>query len=111
MRIYQSIGMVCLGLLASNSYSQQDPVEVKQMLRVDLPCFDSKKVFQSLLKEFNERPLIYGKANDLANSKVSIWFNSKDKSWTILATVDDTTCLIGSGTDLVVVPKEFSSSK
>ena len=98
--IYLTIGMVCTGLLASNSYSQ----EIKDKVEIDLPCYDSTELFKSLREKYKEMPLITGKAGDFANSLVSIWMNPVDNNWTIVATKKDITCIVSMGTDMKLVP-------
>ena len=41
-----------------------------------------------------------GKADDEANSTMSIWMNVTDKHWTIIATKNELSCIVGTGTDL-----------
>ena len=98
--IYLMIGTVCIGLLASNAYSQN----VEEAVTVDLPCYETKEIFKSLREKFKEMPMLTGKANDDAGSTVSIWINPIDNNWTIVATKKDLTCVIGIGTAMKVVP-------
>ena len=94
------IGTVCIGLLASNAYSQN----VEEAVTVDLPCYETKEIFKSLREKFKEMPMLTGKANDNAGSTVSIWINPTDNNWTIVATKKDLSCVIGIGTAMKVVP-------
>ena len=45
-------------------------------------------------------PLLTGKATDIARSTLSVWMNPTDKNWTIVATTQDISCIIGMGTDI-----------
>ena len=98
--IYLLIGMVCTGLLPNNSYSQ----EIKDKVEAELPCYDTQEIFKALREKFKEMPLMAGKAGDFANSTVSVWMNPVDSTWTIVATKNDTTCVVGTGTDMKIVP-------
>ena len=98
--IYLMIGMVCIGLLPNNSYSQ----EIKEKVETELPCYNTDEIFKSLREKFKEMPMLTGKANDDAGSTVSIWINPIDNNWTIVATKKDLTCVIGIGTAMKVVP-------
>ena len=112
MRIYQLIGMACLGLLASNSTAQgEKPLERKTVITYSSPCYDTKKLFASLRNDYKELPFLYAKAEDVAKSTVSIWLHPTHKTFTFVATVDDTSCVIGTGNSLQVVPKETAQSK
>ena len=51
-----------------------------------------------------------GKAEDEANSVVSIWMNPADNNWTILATKKDLTCVVGMGTDMKFIPYKKGTS-
>jgi hypothetical protein len=92
--------MVCIGLLPNNSYSQ----EIKDSVELDLPCYDSTELFKTLREKFKELPFLAGKAGDAAHSTVSIWLNPIDNNWTIVATKNDLSCIIGLGEDMKLVP-------
>ena len=55
-------------------------------------------------------PFMTGKADDSAKSIVSIWMNPVDSNWTIVATKNDITCVIGLGTDMKIVPYKKGTS-
>ena len=55
-------------------------------------------------------PFMTGKADDSAKSIVSIWMNPIDSNWTIVATKNDITCVIGLGTDMKIVPYKKGTS-
>lgn len=97
--IYLIIGMVCIGLLANNSYSQK----VEEVVKVDLPCYDTQELFKNLREKFKEMPLLTGKADDEAKSTLSLWMNPIDKTWTIVATKKDLSCVVGVGTDIKLI--------
>jgi len=98
--IYLMIGMVCIGLLPNNSYSQ----EIKEKVETELPCYNTDEIFKSLKEKYKEMPFMTGRAGDFANSVVSIWMNPVDNTWTIVATKKDITCVVGMGTDMKLVP-------
>ena len=45
-----------------------------------------------------------GKAGDAAKSTVSIWMNPVEHNWTIVATKNDLSCIVGLGDDMKIVP-------
>lgn len=113
MRIYQLIGMVCLGLLANNSFAQVQPkvIERKQLIQFSSPCYDTKELFKHLKEEYEEIPYIFATAIDVAESKVSIWVNPSVRTFTMVATVEDISCVIGSGLNFTVVPRNIAKGK
>lgn len=98
--IYLTIGVVFIGLLASNTYSQKLETTVK----TELPCYNTTELFKSLRENYKELPLITGQTDDEAKSTMSVWLNPIDNEWTIVATKKDLSCVIGTGTDMKVVP-------
>ena len=81
------------------SYSQK----LEQTIKAELPCYDTTELFKSLREKFKELPLLTGKTDDDAGSTMSVWLNSVDKDWTIIATKDELSCIIGTGTDLKLI--------
>ena len=92
--------MVCAVILPSNSYSQ----ELKDTIEVDFPCYESTELFKILREKYKEMPFMMGKAGDAANSTVSVWMNPVDNNWTIVATKNDLSCVVGMGDNMKLVP-------
>ena len=97
--IYLTISAVFIGLLASNTYSQ----EIKDTVKTELPCYNTQELFKSLREKFKELPLLTGKTDDNANSTMSIWLNPVNNDWTIIATKKDLSCVVGTGTDMNLI--------
>jgi hypothetical protein len=55
-------------------------------------------------------PLLTGKATDEAKSTLSVWMNPTDKNWTIVATTEDTSCIVGMGTDIKLIQYKKGTS-
>jgi len=85
--------------LSTSSYSQ----EIEESISIDLPCYNTKEIFKSLREKYKEFPVMSGKASDEANSVVSIWMNPIDNNWTIVATKNDLSCVVGMGTDIKIL--------
>jgi len=103
--IYLTIGMIC-ALLSNNSYSQK----LEETVKTDLPCYNTKELFKSLREKFKELPLLTGKTDDEANSIMSLWLNPFDNNWTIIATKNDLSCVVGTGTDIKIIPTRTGTS-
>ncbi len=67
-------------------------------------CYDTTLLFNGLKNTHKEYPILVGKADDVANSTMSLWIHSEEKNWTIVATKDELSCIIGSGTDFKLIP-------
>lgn len=70
-----------------------------------MPCGETKEVTKYLIEQFEEMPIIIGKADDVANSIMTLWINPLSKTWTIVATKNDITCIIGTGKDFTILAK------
>jgi hypothetical protein len=97
--------IILLGL-PIKAYSQK----VEESITADMPCYNTTEIFKSLKEKYKEIPLMTGKAEDEANSVVSIWMNPVDNNWTILATKKDLTCVVGMGTDMKIIPYKKGTS-
>ena len=86
-------------VISTNSHSQ--PVE--ESISIDLPCYNTQEIFKSLREKYKEFPVMSGKASDEANSVVSIWMNPIDNNWTIVATKNNLSCVVGMGTDIKIL--------
>jgi hypothetical protein len=74
-----------------------------ETITAELPCGDTKTVTQQLRERFKEIPIIVGIADDGAKSLMSLWTNLDNGSWTLVATKDQLSCIIGTGKSLKVV--------
>jgi NAD(P)H-dependent FMN reductase len=97
--LYLTIGMI-YALLSNNSYSQK----LEETVKTELPCYNTTELFKSLREKFKELPLLTGKTDDDANSTMSLWLNPIHNDWTIIATKKDLSCVIGTGTDMKIIP-------
>ena len=79
--------------------------EVKgvETVQIELACFDTTALFKELRKEYEEEPLVYGEADDVASSTMSLWTRKDGVSWTIIATKKDISCIVGVGRNLKIV--------
>jgi len=82
-------------------YAQNKPDEV---VDIKIECYNTMKVFTELQKVYKELPVILGKASDEAGSTMTLWISPKEKTWTIVATKDKISCIVGAGTDAELSP-------
>lgn len=74
-----------------------------ERVSTDMYCDDSKSIVKSLREDYKEAPIIIGKASDEAGSIMTLWLNPQTKSWSIVATKDNTSCIIGVGENFDVL--------
>lgn len=75
-----------------------------EILTNEMMCEKTSIVVDGLKKEYGEIPVVLGKSDDIANSVMSLWTNPKTDSWTIVATKDEVSCIVGSGQNLKIIP-------
>ena len=98
--------LIGLAFIAINTHAQK----IEEKISVDLVCYNTKEIFKSLREQFKELPILTGKADDDAQSTVSIWMHPTDMNWTIIATKKDISCVIGVGTDMVLLKYKTGKS-
>lgn len=74
-----------------------------ETLITEFPCGETAKITQFLKERYNEEPIVIGRADDIANSLMSLWVNKISGSWTLISTKEELTCVIGTGKDLKVI--------
>lgn len=74
-----------------------------ELAQREMLCDDTKVIVKALKETYQEMPVITGKVDDEAKSILTIWTNPSTDTWTIVATKDDFSCIIGTGTKLKVI--------
>ncbi len=64
---------------------------------------DNTRVIVEKLQSVNEIPISMGLSNDQAGTTMTLWMNPSNKAWTITATKNETTCVIGTGERLKLI--------
>jgi hypothetical protein len=85
--------IIILMLFSRNSYAESFTTPLEAV------CDDTQIVTKRLFNTFGEVPIIRGLTSDVSGTVMTMWLNPKDSSWTILATKDKITCVIGYGKD------------
>lgn len=76
----------------------------EEVVTTEITCYDTDTLFKTLKETYYEYPIAMGITNDRANSTMSIWVSPKEKSWSIVATKKEISCVIGTGTSFDFVP-------
>lgn len=96
--------IILLFLLPLPLFAEQDFFAAPEnTITYDADCFDNDTVVRTLKNVYNEIPIITGQAGDLTKSFVSIWINPLEKTWTIVATHNETSCIIGTGINFKIL--------
>jgi len=79
--------------------------QISETITAVMPCGETKLITDKLRDSFNEAPIIIGKTDDEVNSLMSLWANTTTGTWTLIATSQGLSCIIGTGKNLrFVVP-------
>jgi len=87
--------------LTLNNAQAKSPEEV---VPTEIICYDTATLFKTLKETHKESPIAAGMTNDNAQSTTTIWVNSRTKSWSIVATKQAISCIIGAGTMFEFIP-------
>ena len=86
--------LLCVPLL-----SQSQP----EVINTQAFCDTTEKIVKELTGKYGETPILIGKADDVAKSTMTMWMNPNTKTWSIVASNKDTSCIIGVGDKLKIV--------
>lgn len=95
---YLTILFLSLTLLTAQAKSPEEVVSI------EINCYDTNEIIKILRETYNEIPIAMGITNDNVNSTMSLWVSPNEKTWTITATKQTISCVIGTGTDFDFVP-------
>jgi len=95
---YLTILLLSLTLLTAQAKSPEEVVTT------EISCYDTDELMKILREDYKEYPIAMGITNDRANSTMSIWVSPRNKSWTITATKQSISCIVGAGTAFELVP-------
>jgi len=94
--------LILLSLSFLPVYAQDNKPD--EVVTARLECYNTMKIFTELQKVYKEMPVILGKTSDEAGSTMTLWISPKEKTWTIVATKDKLSCIVGAGTDAEFSP-------
>ena len=105
----KTIIILLMLLLVPLVHSEEADVS-EEIVNIQLPCYNTKVLFDTLKKNYKESPILVGKVDDVAKSTMTLWVNSVEDNWTIVATKGDLSCVVGTGTHFKVMPNKKSLS-
>jgi hypothetical protein len=95
-----------LALLLIPSMNNAEP----HSITIESYCDDTDTIF-SALSMMKEIPVAIAQADDVAESKVLLWVGPAKETWTLTATKDKTTCVIGYGKNFkLIIPRSKNST-
>ena len=95
---YLTILLLSLTLLTAQAKSSEE------FVTTEITCYDTDVLFTTLKETYYEYPVALGMTNDKAKSTTTIWVSPRNKSWTIVATKQSISCIIGAGTEFELIP-------
>ena len=95
---YLTTILLSLTLLTTQAKSSEEVVTT------EITCYDTDVLLKTLSETYKEYPIAMGMTNDKAKSTTSLWVSPSTKSWTIVATKQSISCIIGAGIEFDFVP-------
>jgi hypothetical protein len=68
-----------------------------------MPCDKNETIARTLTEKFKETPILIGNASDAASSIMTLWTNVDTGTWTIVATKNNISCIVGVGRKLRII--------
>lgn len=96
------IAVVFLCIFSNTVFANDEEESI--ILKTEIPCYNTDTLLNTLKKEYKEVPILYGIANDQAESTMSVWTSPSTKSWSIIATKGEISCIVGTGIGFKFVP-------
>ena len=84
------------------------PVEKPNTL--ELFCDDTNKIAKLLVEEYKEVPIVVGSTDNTYGSVMTLWTNPETRTWTILVTKKDKSCVLDTGGKFEVVGKKATQT-
>lgn len=79
-----------------------------EMVATEMYCSTTKELIKDIKEKYKESLVVVGKTSDEAQSIMTIWVNSETKSWSIIATKGEYSCLVGAGEKFNMLNKGLS---
>jgi len=100
--------LVVIGLLLAsaslNAQPRNNPTEKPNTLQ--LFCDDTIKIVKLLSEEYKEFPVVIGTTENKYGNIMTFWTNPDTKTWTILVTKKDKSCVLDTGGKFEIVGKK-----
>lgn len=97
--------LVCATIAAQ---PKNKPVEKPNTL--ELFCDDTAKIAKLLVDQYKEVPIVIGSTDNTYGSVMTLWTNPETKTWTILITKKDKSCVLDTGGKFEVVGKKATQT-
>jgi hypothetical protein len=77
---------------------------------LELFCDDTDKIAKLLVEEYKEVPIVVGSTDNTYGSVMTLWTNPETRTWTILITKKDKSCVLDTGGKFEVVGKKATQT-
>jgi hypothetical protein len=81
-----------LTLVSINAFAVEE-------INYTVPCHDTREVYNELTSEYNETIVLGGKSQI---GIMTLWVNTDTRTWTIMITNKEKTCVISAGDNLSI---------
>jgi len=100
--------LVVMGLLfaLTNISAQPRTKPAEKPNTLELFCDDTTKIAKLLVEEYKEVPVVVGSTENKYGNMMTLWTNPESKTWTILVTKKDKSCVLDTGGKFEVVGKK-----
>jgi hypothetical protein len=75
---------------------------------LELFCDDTTKIAKLLVEEYKEVPVVVGSTENKYGNMMTLWTNPETRTWTILITKKDKSCVLDAGGKFEVVGKKVT---
>ena len=100
--------LAVLGLLlvcaTISAQPKNKPAEKPKML--EILCDDTTKIAKLLVEEYKEVPVVVGSTDNVYGNIMTFWANPETRTWTILVTKKDKSCVLDAGGKFEIVGKK-----
>jgi hypothetical protein len=100
--------LVVIGLIfvCTNISAQPRTKPAEKPNTLELFCDDTTKIAKLLVDQYKEVPIVIGSTDNTYGNIMTFWTNPDTKTWTILVTKKDKSCVLDAGGKFEIVGKK-----
>jgi len=100
--------LAVLGLIfvCATISAQPRPKPAEKPNTLEILCDDTIKIAKLLVEEYKEVPVVVGSTDNVYGNIMTLWTNPETRTWTILVTKKDKSCVLDAGGKFEIVGKK-----
>jgi len=104
--------LVVVGLIfvCATISAQPRPKPAEKPNTLEILCDDTTKIAKLLVEEYKEVPVVVGSTDNVYGNIMTFWTNPETRTWTILVTKKDKSCVLDTGGKFEVVGKKATQT-